>query len=112
MIFPGSSIGIFRSTNRNDWPRHLCFLDNKPLIIREFDVRIKSVVCLRKSATVKTGNLRFAGCPANTKTENLMLAGCPANAKTENLMLAGRPANAKTENLMLAGLPQTPKLRI
>ena len=65
---------------------------------REFDVRIKSVVCLRKSATVKTGNLRFAGCPANTKTENLMLAGCPANAKTENLMLAG--------------LPQIPKLRI
>ena len=32
---------------------------------REFDVRIKSAVCLRKPATVKTGNLRLAGRPAS-----------------------------------------------
>ena len=89
---------------------------------REFDVRIKSAVCLRKphngqnvfgnacGAPRKYQILSFSVCGAPRKRQifSFGICGNPASVKFSVLMLAGRPASTKFSVLAFAGHPASP----
>ena len=75
---------------------------------REFDVRIKSAVCLRKSATVKTFLEMLAGLPQTPKSTFPSLRDSRKRQKAV-FPCCGTPASAKKQFFLVAGIPQSPK---
>ena len=75
---------------------------------REFDVRIKSAVCLRKSAMVKTFLEMLAGLPQAPKSSFPSLRDSRKRQKAV-FPCCGNPAKPKKHFFLVAGIPQSPK---
>ena len=83
-------------------------MNENNLIQREFDVRIKSAVCLRKSAMVKTFLEMLAGIPQAPKSTFSSLRDSRKRQKAV-FPRCGIPASIKKQFSLVAEIPQTPK---
>ena len=83
--------------------------DHRRVTEREFDVRIKSAECLRKSRNGQNVFGNACGIPANANRISVGLAGRPANNTDSLGLFAGHPANNKDSFDLFAGHPANNK---